>query len=47
MLDIFRIIARYEEYIEIKILKKNCKIVTCLIRNSKKCIPKNHNSKIC
>lgn len=39
MLDIFRIIARYEEYIEIKILKK-IKIVTCLIRNSKKCIPK-------
>lgn len=27
MLDIFRIIARYEEYIEIKILKKIVKLL--------------------
>lgn len=47
MFDIFRIIVWYEEYIEIKILKKNCKIVICLIRNLKKCILKNYNSKIC
>lgn len=37
MLDIFRIIARYEEYIEIKILKK---FVKPLLKKFKKVHPK-------
>lgn len=47
MFDIFRIIVWYEEVYWNKDLKKKCKIVICLIRNLKKCILKNYNSKIC